>query len=102
MIWPLLLGAPETAEHFRGVAWCLLSTVAMLALLQVALSAEDAAVSRLIPAEVAINFGLSASRQKLLERRGDARYLPPLGMHHIPFARDRVIGERQQRSCSGL
>ncbi|HEX6251841.1 MAG TPA: hypothetical protein VFZ56_10445 [Gemmatimonadaceae bacterium] len=32
-IWPLLLGAPETAEHFRGVTWCLLSTVALLALL---------------------------------------------------------------------
>lgn len=33
MIWPLLLDAPETAEHFRGVTWCLLSTVALLALL---------------------------------------------------------------------
>ena len=33
MIWPLLLGAPETVEHFRGVTWCLLSTVAVLALL---------------------------------------------------------------------
>lgn len=33
MIWPLLLDAPETAEHFRGVTWCLLSTVAVLALL---------------------------------------------------------------------
>ena len=33
MIWPLLLAAPETAEHFRGVTWCLLSTVALLALL---------------------------------------------------------------------
>jgi hypothetical protein len=33
MIWPLLLSSPETAEHFRGVTWCLLSTVAMLALL---------------------------------------------------------------------
>jgi hypothetical protein len=33
MIWPLLLGSPETAEHFRGVTWCLLSTVALLALL---------------------------------------------------------------------
>ena len=32
-IWPLLLGSPETAEHFRGVTWCLLSTVAFLALL---------------------------------------------------------------------
>lgn len=31
MIWPLLLGAPEDAEHFRGVTWCLLSTVALLA-----------------------------------------------------------------------
>lgn len=31
MIWPLLLGAPEVAEHFRGVTWCLLSTVALLA-----------------------------------------------------------------------
>lgn len=35
MIWPLLLDAPETAEHFRGVTWCLLSTVALLALLGV-------------------------------------------------------------------
>jgi len=33
MIWPLLLDSPETAEHFRGVTWCLLSTVALLALL---------------------------------------------------------------------
>jgi hypothetical protein len=33
MIWPLLLDAPETVEHFRGVTWCLLSTVALLALL---------------------------------------------------------------------
>lgn len=33
MIWPLLLGTPETAEHFRGVTWCLLGTVALLALL---------------------------------------------------------------------
>jgi hypothetical protein len=33
ILWPLLLGAPETAEHFRGVTWCLLSTVALLALL---------------------------------------------------------------------
>jgi hypothetical protein len=32
-IWPLLLGAPESAEHFRGVTWCLLGTVALLALL---------------------------------------------------------------------
>lgn len=32
-IWPLLLGSPEAAEHFRGVTWCLLSTVALLALL---------------------------------------------------------------------
>lgn len=31
MIWPLLLDSPETAEHFRGVTWCLLSTVALLA-----------------------------------------------------------------------
>jgi len=31
MIWPLLADAPETAEHFRGVTWCLLSTVAVLA-----------------------------------------------------------------------
>lgn len=33
MIWPLLLDAPATVEHFRGVTWCLLSTVALLALL---------------------------------------------------------------------
>lgn len=33
MIWPLLLDAPQTADHFRGVTWCLLSTVALLALL---------------------------------------------------------------------
>ena len=33
MIWPLLLGSPESVEHFRGVTWCLLSTVALLALL---------------------------------------------------------------------
>lgn len=33
MIWPLLLDSPEAAEHFRGVTWCLLSTVALLALL---------------------------------------------------------------------
>jgi len=32
-IWPLLLDARETAEHFRGVTWCLLGTVALLALL---------------------------------------------------------------------
>lgn len=34
-IWPLLLGAPEAVEHFRGVTWCLLGTVALLALLGV-------------------------------------------------------------------
>jgi hypothetical protein len=34
-IWPLLLGAPETVEHFRGVTWCLLGAVALLALLGV-------------------------------------------------------------------
>ena len=33
MIWPLLLDAPQAAEHFRGVTWSLLSTVAVLALL---------------------------------------------------------------------
>lgn len=33
MIWPLLMGSPESVEHFRGVTWCLLSTVALLALL---------------------------------------------------------------------
>jgi hypothetical protein len=33
MIGPLLLDAPETAEHFRGVTWCLLGAVALLALL---------------------------------------------------------------------
>ena len=33
MLWPLLLDAPETAEHFRGVTWCLLGTVGLLALL---------------------------------------------------------------------
>lgn len=33
MIWPLLLGSPETVEHFRGVTWCLLGAVALLALL---------------------------------------------------------------------
>ena len=33
MIWPLLLESPETAEHFRGVTWSLLSTVALLAVL---------------------------------------------------------------------
>lgn len=32
-IWPLLLGSPEAAEHFRGVTWCLLGTVGLLALL---------------------------------------------------------------------
>jgi hypothetical protein len=32
MIWPLLLDAPQAVEHFRGVTWCLLSTVALLAL----------------------------------------------------------------------
>lgn len=32
-IWPLLLGSPESAEHFRGVTWCLLGTVALLALI---------------------------------------------------------------------
>ena len=31
MIWPLLLDAPETVEHFRGVTWCLLGAVAVLA-----------------------------------------------------------------------
>ncbi|HET9440123.1 MAG TPA: hypothetical protein VFO52_08125 [Longimicrobiales bacterium] len=34
-IWPLLLDAPEKAEHFRGVTWCLLGTVSLLALLGV-------------------------------------------------------------------
>lgn len=33
MIWPLLLAAPERAEHFRGATWCLLGTVALLAVL---------------------------------------------------------------------
>lgn len=32
-IWPLLLSAPETVDHFRGVTWCLLSTVALLAVI---------------------------------------------------------------------
>lgn len=31
MIWPLLLDAPESVEHFRGVTWSLLGTVALLA-----------------------------------------------------------------------
>jgi hypothetical protein len=31
MIWPLLLDAPQTVEHFRGVTWCLLGAVAVLA-----------------------------------------------------------------------
>ncbi len=33
MIWPLLLREPSAAEHFRGVTWCLLSTVAVLSLI---------------------------------------------------------------------
>lgn len=33
IVWPLLLGAPETAEHFRGVTWCLLGSMTVLALL---------------------------------------------------------------------
>lgn len=33
MVWPLLLAAPEAAEHFRGVTWCLLGSVALLALI---------------------------------------------------------------------
>jgi hypothetical protein len=33
MIWPLLLDAPEAVEHFRGVTWSLLGTVALLAML---------------------------------------------------------------------
>ena len=33
MIWPLLLDAPDKVEHFRGVTWCLLSTVAVLAVI---------------------------------------------------------------------
>lgn len=33
MIWPLLLDSPDTVEHFRGVTWTLLGTVALLALL---------------------------------------------------------------------
>ena len=32
-IWPLILDAPERAEHFRGVTWCLLGAVGLLALL---------------------------------------------------------------------
>jgi len=31
MIGPLLLDAPERAEHFRGATWCLLGAVALLA-----------------------------------------------------------------------
>lgn len=34
-IWPLLLDAPEKVDHFRGVTWCLLGTVALLACLGV-------------------------------------------------------------------
>lgn len=33
MIWPLLLGAPENAEHFRGVTWSLLGALSALAAL---------------------------------------------------------------------
>jgi hypothetical protein len=33
MIWPLLLGAPDQAEHFRGATWALLGALALLALL---------------------------------------------------------------------
>lgn len=32
MLWPLLLGTPESAEHFRGVTWCLLGALALMAL----------------------------------------------------------------------
>lgn len=32
-IWPLVLAEPQNAEHFRGVTWCLLTGVSMLALL---------------------------------------------------------------------
>lgn len=32
-IWPLLLDAPQTVEHFRGVTWSLLGAVSVLALL---------------------------------------------------------------------
>ncbi len=31
--WPLLLGTPETVEHFRGVTWSLLGSVALLSAL---------------------------------------------------------------------
>lgn len=34
-IWPLLLGAPDQAEHFRGVTWTLLGALSLLALLGV-------------------------------------------------------------------
>ncbi len=32
-IWPLLLDKPAAVEHFRGVTWCMLGTVALLSLL---------------------------------------------------------------------
>lgn len=35
MILPLLLDAPESAEHFRGVTWCLLISIALLSLVGV-------------------------------------------------------------------
>jgi hypothetical protein len=33
MIWPLLLGDPDQAEHFRGATWALLGALGLLALL---------------------------------------------------------------------
>ena len=32
MIWPLLLNQPDDLEHMRGVVWCMLAAVSLLAL----------------------------------------------------------------------
>jgi hypothetical protein len=32
-IWPLLLGSPDQAEHFRGATWALLGALSLLGLL---------------------------------------------------------------------
>ena len=33
LIWPLMLGSPEEAEHMRGVVWSLLAGISLVALL---------------------------------------------------------------------
>ena len=67
MIWPLLLDAPETVDHFRGVTWCLLEHSRIARSPRSALSGEDDPAAPLrvgVEGDLASNNRTSAGKRR--------------------------------------